>query len=139
MFFLANLYERRLNENMRRHVLSANLAPAKPRLTSASRHHHGSRRSSASPNEHTKADEEILGRFLGESNGKNAVEVSPPPPAYVAPTFLAPKSVGFGKSIPSETKGRGVAFPECGRARAGSVESAAFTDSDATSNSSFSA
>jgi len=135
MFFLANLYERRLNDNMRRHMLSANLAPVKPRVAPS---RSGAHRCPSFPTNNKVVDEEILNRFLNvRDTAKSEASLCPvSPPAYQE---AVQKADHYECKQSAHFKADELCDSPPQRARAGSVESALFTDSDAASNSSFSA
>jgi len=141
MFFLTNLYERRLNENMNRHRLDAKIAPSRPKP-------------SCRPifDSHTptaceqKANAVVLGGYVKEKN-QISVGQSSPPPAYQDSGFFESKpeihlsSEGQSTSMLENKQPIMIGGGFKPLARSGSEESGFFTgrDSDVASNVSFSA
>jgi len=140
MFFLTNMYERRLNNNMRRHPMDYKIAPSKPQPRMHAPHRH------PSPIREKTGDQPLLNRFLETRQSKSSITdtITPsiPPPTYQDVVKPEPKIelIAAFKPVAKSSYEMKKPIDHASlkpRNRTGSFESAVYTDSDAASNASF--
>jgi len=136
MFFLTNMYERRLNENMQRHRMDAKIAPSRPKPACRV----------VQSETVTEKKHEIVNRFLVAQKEKPVVTINhvpaSPPPTYQDSLFGSKTQLSSNDSQLSLFEIKAPTFMEntFKVKRSGSLESGFYNgDSDAASNVSVSA